>query len=80
MSYMGRRFWIILGVVLIIGLAVFIFLIWRKQAENKKVPNEGLATGIGIQKSDEFAVNESQKEPEKALTGDNLVIDIFLNF
>ncbi len=75
MSYMRRRFWIILGVIFIIGLAVFGFLIWWKQTENKKAPSEGLATGIETQKFNESAGNGPQKEPEKALAGDNLVIE-----
>ncbi len=71
---MGRRFWIILGVVLIIGLAVFIFLIWQKQAENRKAPSEELAIGEKVQPSQQ-PVSESRKEPVRALAGDNLVIE-----
>jgi hypothetical protein len=74
---MGRHFWIIFGIVLVIGLAVFMFFIWRNQTENGKTPPGELATGEKVQPSQQPGQpgQEQQKEPEKALAGGNLIIE-----
>ncbi len=72
---MEKRFWIIFVIVLIVGLAVFLFLTWQNKTEDKRAPIEGLATGIETQKSGESVGNKPVKEPELALKGVNLITE-----